>query len=52
MLKDMAIATGAVVFGDDALDLKLEDVQQHDFGQVCSHFVVPTSMCRFIVYAI
>ena len=33
-LKDMAIATGALVFGEEALEMKLEDVQLHDLGQV------------------
>ena len=33
-LHDMAIATGGVVFGDEGSDLKLEDIQPHDFGQV------------------
>ena len=34
MLKDMAIATGATVFGDEAEINKLEDVKIQDFGQV------------------
>lgn len=33
ILADMAIATGGVVFGDEANLLKLEDVQVHDLGQ-------------------
>ncbi|KAM7540969.1 hypothetical protein Aperf_G00000043876 [Anoplocephala perfoliata] len=33
-LRDMAIATGGVVFGDDADMYKLEDVQLHDLGRV------------------
>merc|ERR1719210_1768480 len=33
-LQDMAIATGGLVFGTDATDIKLEDIQPHDFGQV------------------
>ena len=33
-LHDMAVATGGVVFGDEGSDLKLEDIQPHDFGQV------------------
>merc|ERR1711992_137986 len=33
-LQDMAISTGGMVFGTDATDLKLEDIQIHDFGQV------------------
>merc|ERR1711994_722381 len=33
-LADMAVATGGMVFGTDANDLKLEDIQIHDFGQV------------------
>ena len=35
-LHDMAIATGGVVFGSEGSDLKLEDIQPHDFGQVTS----------------
>lgn len=34
MLHDMAIATGGVVFGDESLELKLEDVQISDLGRV------------------
>merc|ERR1712001_664671 len=33
-MQDMAISTGGMVFGTDATDLKLEDIQIHDFGQV------------------
>ena len=33
-MKDMAIATGGLVFGEEALEMKLEDVQLHDLGQV------------------
>lgn len=33
-LKDMAIATGGLIFGEEALEVKLEDVQLHDLGQV------------------
>lgn len=33
-LHDMAIATGGIVFGDEANLVKLEDVQQQDMGQV------------------
>lgn len=33
-LEDMAIATGGMVFGDDALETKIEDVQIHDLGEV------------------
>uniref|UniRef100_V9KHH4 60 kDa heat shock protein, mitochondrial n=1 Tax=Callorhinchus milii TaxID=7868 RepID=V9KHH4_CALMI len=33
-LLDMAIATGGTVFGDEALNVKLEDIQAHDFGKV------------------
>lgn len=32
-LKDMAIATGGTVFGDDANLLKIEDVQISDLGE-------------------
>uniref|UniRef100_A0A2I3SYQ9 60 kDa heat shock protein, mitochondrial n=1 Tax=Pan troglodytes TaxID=9598 RepID=A0A2I3SYQ9_PANTR len=33
-LKDMAIATGSAVFGEEGLTLNLEDVQPHDLGNV------------------
>lgn len=33
-LQDMAIATGGIVFQDEAETVKLEDVQITDFGQV------------------
>merc|ERR1712165_144994 len=33
-MQDMAISTGGMVFGTDETDLKLEDIQIHDFGQV------------------
>ena len=33
-MQDMAIATGGVVFGTEGADLKLEDVQAQDLGQV------------------
>ncbi len=33
-LQDMAIATGGIVFGDDANLIKIEDVQPSDLGQV------------------
>ncbi|CAO2616082.1 60 kDa heat shock protein, mitochondrial, partial [Lemmus lemmus] len=33
-LKDMAIATGGAVFGEEGLNLNLEDVQAHDLGKV------------------
>merc|ERR1711997_757971 len=33
-IQDMAISTGALVFGTEGSDLKLEDVQLHDLGQV------------------
>jgi chaperonin GroEL len=33
-LQDMAVASGGVVFGSEGTDLKLEEVQAHDFGQV------------------
>lgn len=33
-LHDMAIATGGIVFGDDANIIKLEDVQISDLGTV------------------
>jgi len=33
-LQDMAIATGGIVFGDEAAHVKLEDIQLSDFGRV------------------
>ena len=30
----MAIATGGLVFGDEGSDIKIEEVQLHDLGQV------------------
>ena len=33
-MKDIAIATGASLFGDDALGLKLEDIKETDFGMI------------------
>merc|ERR1719471_2543859 len=33
-LHDMAVATGGVVFGTEGSDLKLEDIQTQDLGQV------------------
>jgi len=33
-LHDMAVATGGLVFGDEANLVKIEDVQIHDLGQV------------------
>jgi len=33
-LQDMAIATGGIVFGDEATPVKLEEIQAGDFGQV------------------
>ena len=33
-IKDIAVATGASVFGDDAIGLKLEECGMHDFGNV------------------
>merc|ERR1712066_597412 len=33
-LHDMAIATGGLVFGDEGSDIKIEEVQLHDLGQV------------------
>lgn len=33
-MQDMAIATGGIVFGDEANVVKLEDVQVSDLGQV------------------
>jgi chaperonin GroEL len=33
-MHDFAVATGGLVFGDDANLVKIEDVQLHDFGQV------------------
>lgn len=33
-LQDMAIATGGIVFGDEAANVKLEEVQAADLGEV------------------
>ena len=33
-LQDMAISTGGLVFGTEGVEVKLEDIQAHDFGQV------------------
>lgn len=33
-MQDMAVATGGIVFGDEANIVKIEDVQLSDFGQV------------------
>ena len=33
-LQDMAIATGGMVFGTEGVDVKLEDIQVQDFGQI------------------
>jgi len=33
-MHDMAVATGGIVFGDDANLVKLEEIQLHDFGEV------------------
>ena len=33
-LHDMAVATGGIVFGDEAVELKLEDVSLAHLGQV------------------
>ena len=33
-LQDMAVACGGLVFGDEAADVKLEDIQLQDFGRV------------------
>merc|ERR1719309_126021 len=33
-VKDMAISTGGLVFGTEGSDIKLEDIQAQDFGQV------------------
>ena len=33
-LKDIAIATGATLFNDEAMSLKLEDIKQTDLGMV------------------
>ena len=36
----MAIATGGLIFGEEALEVKLEDVQLHDFGQVSTEIFI------------
>lgn len=33
-LQDMAIATGGIVFGDEAANVKVEEVQASDLGEV------------------
>lgn len=33
-LQDMAIATGGIVFGDEAGNVKVEEVQASDLGEV------------------
>ena len=33
-LQDMAVSTGGMVFGDEALETKIEDVQIQDLGEV------------------
>lgn len=33
-LRDMAVATGGVVFGDEADMFKMEDIQMQDFGGI------------------
>ncbi|KAM4698330.1 60 kDa heat shock protein, mitochondrial [Rhinophrynus dorsalis] len=33
-LKDMAVSSGGVVFGEEGLGLNIEDIQPHDFGKV------------------
>ncbi|XP_067843892.1 60 kDa heat shock protein, mitochondrial [Heptranchias perlo] len=33
-LKDLAIATGGTVFGDEAIGLNVDDIQAHDFGKI------------------
>ena len=40
-LQDMAIATGGLVFGDEAADVKLEDIQLSDFGRVSPLMISP-----------
>ena len=39
-LHDMAVSTGGLVFGDEGSDLKIEDVQLHDLGQVSRRFIL------------
>merc|ERR1711963_311314 len=33
-LQDMAIATGGLVFGTEGIDVKMEEIQVQDFGQI------------------
>ncbi len=48
-LQDMAIATGGLVFGDEAADVKLEDIQLQDFGRVSlSSWSLISFMSRWI----
>ena len=35
----MAVSTGGRVFGDEGLDLKLEDVTMADLGEVCNEIL-------------
>ena len=39
----MAVATGGLVFGEEGSDLKIEEVQLHDLGQVIN------DICRLIL---
>ena len=39
-LHDMAVSTGGLVFGDEGSDLKIEDVQLHDLGQVSRRYIL------------
>ena len=49
-LQDMAVATGGVVFGDEAELHKIEDVQLHDFGQVAEVVITKDDTLLMRVY--
>jgi len=46
-LNDMAVSTGGRVFGDEGLDLKLEDVTMADLGEV-EEVVITKDDCLFL----
>ncbi len=48
-LSDMAVAAGGAVFDSEGTDLKLEDIQMQDFGQVRS---TRNSDCKSSLYSI
>merc|ERR1712142_209443 len=46
-LQDIAISTGGLVFGNEGLELKLEDVQLHDLGRV-EEVTITKDDCLFL----